>query len=697
MKILQIIFLLLFFTFSVQAQNEDFNVGEEIELLRQDIADLENEISEADDPDEISELKKELAMLNNSLSMLQKNKPSLMAVEATVNQKGGINQFTVPDKNNTRINNVPVDIKNNKAIDEHVKSTAKEVDKIISPEIRSRGLQLSQTVKGMKTDSVTNGDLAVGFWIMGNPLMGLYLQSLACQENPQRVDWLNNYASMLTMMGGEEYALPILQRLNNDFPDDAITLNNLGVAWYGLGDLEKAEKFLDKAIMFPGNHSQAKFTKCLIEEKKGNKGKAADLVKESLEEGYSQDKLNHLEKMGNNPDGTYIKGTDELKDEYLGLQQFINLIPAYPRSSTDLEKADIEWSSFKEKLETKEIELIQKVEAFEPTLKASMEKFKQGQMEFRISFSPFAKKYIAKNLTTLILPTLEEAQIKPSLIFDEFKPDFTEMDAKRQKLIEYLKKDISGEEQCRAISEYILYANEVWNNYNNQVVRFWKRTINTMAQYSKYYLSPTPETYQTIIMGLQKSFISTLHGLNYESWSGVNCIVQPDLSKNSDPLPLFEDIKCDRHSEMYIPVVGIRIVTDCHYMESSFDPYIPLPVELKIKLKDDISTGQHVGGSVTVGASQSIVPEGLRKITDGLKEIDRLELGPGKIDVEMSGSTTIEWDSQGISDISANVEINSQLGLSEDIPGVPPITIIGGSQTISLLSGPSTQFKSFFE
>ena len=695
MKTLCIICLAILLTIPVRAQNEESEILLIISELKQDIVDLENEIREAEDPEEIADLQRDLAQAKRSLSMLEANKSTMVAAELNLDLSEDAYLFDVPENDRARIIKVPSEVKSNTQIEDHIKSTSGKVEGTVPAEIKSVGLQLSNAVKALKTDSVTNGDLAVGFWIMGNPQLGLYMQSLACKEDPLRVDWLNNYASMLTMMGGEELALPILKRINNDFPNNSITLNNIGMAWYGLGELNIAEKYLDSAMIFPGNHSQAKMAKALIEEKKGNKQKAEELVKESLGEGYSEDKIMHLEKMGIEPDGSYIMGTDEMKEEYLGLQSFINQIPVYPKSAASIEKADKEWLAFKEKLSAREAELEEKIKEYEPVHEAAMERFIQGQMEGRVRLSPFAVKYIARYMNTLIIPTMEEIQRKPFLMEREFMADFVEMEAKKQKLSEYLKNnELSEDAICRAVSEYLFYANGLREISNNTFMRFWKRMYNTMAQYNKYYLTPTPETYQLILLNLEQDFISKLRGITYETWgSGMSCDKQNNLTGGMGPLPLFEDIKCDRHSEMYIPVVGIRIVTNCHYMESSFDPYTPLPFELKIKLKDDLLTGQNVGGSVTVGASES-----LDRLTGGA-----LTKGPVKLGAEAGGNVTVEWDSNGISDISATVEVKSQLGTNikgadgNDMEGNQSITLGGASQTISLISGPSTQFKSLFQ
>jgi len=661
-----------------------------INELKNEIKELEAEIIEAEknDPDEAAELKKDLQMLRSSLAALEKNNPAKKTTTTLLSKKEYDYVFEIPARDFKRIKKVSPAIKTNRQIAEYIQATSLVVDKMVAPEKKKLAIQLYNELKKSNPDSINAGNMASGIWILGDPYFALYLQLLACKEHPFQTDWLNNYAVMLTMTGAEEYALPILQRINFSFPKNSITLNNIGQAWYGLGDLEKAERYLDSSMMFIGNHSQAKLTKSLVEEKKGNKKKAGELIKESLEDGYCEDKEHHLEKLGFEPDGSYIRGTDEIKEEFLGLQQFINLIPAYPMSSAAIEKAEREWTEFREKIGALEDELDKMIEEFEPVHKKAIEEFKKGQLERRLTFSPVAKKYLARNMNKLIIPTMEEASLKPSMIVKEFTPDFTEVDAKRKNLAEKLTAELSLNEQCRLISNFLNYANEVRRNYNNAMLRFWKRSINTMAQYHKYYLTPTAETYQLTLMNLKKSFISTLRSLQYESWGSVNCIGNPESFKKVGALPYFEDIHCDNISEIWFPGIG-KIIVNCHYMETIFDPYNPFSLDLKFKLKDDLLTGQHVGGSVTFGASKSVLPKMGDK--DIFKDL------PIKVDLKAKAEVTIEWDSNGISDVSAGIGLESKVGFKDyDSKKIKSLTIGGISQTFSLHAGPSTKLKSSF-
>ena len=658
-------------------------LSEVVKELREQIKDLEAEIADAEknDPEEAAELKKQLAMLKSNLARLEQANSAFQGGGHAMTMERYDYVFSVPRFDNKRAATVTPGIKNNSQLTAHITSTGPVIEKIVPPAKRALAQELFHALQQHRPDSFTSADMAVGAWIAGDPYMALYLQYLSVRQDPLGVNGLNNYAVMLTMTGAEEYALPILQRLNYSIPNNSITLNNIGQAWYGLGDLQKAEKYLDSSMMFIGNHSQAKMTKCLIEEKKGNKQGAAELAKASLEEGYSEDKENHLERMGFKKDGSYIKGTDDIKEEYLGLQRFINMIPAYPKSAGALLEADREWTAFRDKLDAMLEKLEKEIEDYEPIQKKSVEQFTKGELNRTMFFSPIAKKYIAKNMDRLIIPTMEEVTRKPMQIVDEFRSDFAQVDALRERLNERLKGNLSAGEQCKAISDFLHYANEVRENFNNATIRFWKRSINTMAQYHRYYITPTPETYHLTILRLEETFLSELRGLQYESgassWNTADCNAPPKTDSKKGPLPYFEDVHCDKHSVFKLPGLG-TITTNCHYMETNFDPYNPLPLNLKYKLKDDLLTGQNVGGSVTV------------EYTQGVGEIP---VGPIKLGAKAGVGATVEWDSNGISDVKLEEAGKIEFDVNAENSGIKSATVVELKNTVSMLSGPAVTLK----
>lgn len=80
--------------------------------------------------------------------------------------------------------------------------------------------------------------------MMGKVEFALYIMGKACIDDPSNTDNRNNYAAMLSMCGAPQLAIPLLNSLNQRFPKNSTVLNNIGQAWFGLGDIDKANAYL---------------------------------------------------------------------------------------------------------------------------------------------------------------------------------------------------------------------------------------------------------------------------------------------------------------------------------------------------------------------------------------------------------------------------------------------------------------------
>jgi len=114
--------------------------------------------------------------------------------------------------------------------------------------------------------------------------------SKACADNASDGDTLSNYAAMLSMGGASHRAIPLLEYLNKQYPDNTTIMNNLGQAWFYLGETTKADVHLEKVVKAFAYHPQANYTQCLIQQSKGNTPKAIEKMKNSLAYSFSLDK-----------------------------------------------------------------------------------------------------------------------------------------------------------------------------------------------------------------------------------------------------------------------------------------------------------------------------------------------------------------------------------------------------------------------
>jgi len=103
------------------------------------------------------------------------------------------------------------------------------------------------------------------------------------QSDPANPNWQNNMASLLTQYGYPEQAIPVLQKLKNQFPQNSTVLNNLAHAWLGLGEIDSAKTIIKIAGVLNPNHPEAKETEGVIEEITGNTDKATDDYVKALE------------------------------------------------------------------------------------------------------------------------------------------------------------------------------------------------------------------------------------------------------------------------------------------------------------------------------------------------------------------------------------------------------------------------------
>ncbi len=175
------------------------------------------------------------------------------------------------------------------------------IDKKIVPMLAVENVQVGDAFFSFLTANPTlqqhPSDMVLLFWTDGKQQLSIYLMGRICEKWPSDEN-LSNYASMLTMAGGGQLAIPMLNLLNAKTPGNSTLLNNLGQAWLSLGETGKAEKYIDSTLALYAYHPQANMAKAALEESRGNKAKAIAAVQRSIKHAYSKDKENKLRQLG---------------------------------------------------------------------------------------------------------------------------------------------------------------------------------------------------------------------------------------------------------------------------------------------------------------------------------------------------------------------------------------------------------------
>lgn len=262
----------------------------------------------------------------------------------------------------------------------YIAAVQNKIAPALTPEVVSIGNQVYDYIKSNSKNAGEAANMALGLWLAGQPEMALYVLGKICASDATNTDNLSNYSAMLSMQGAQHLAIPILNNLNTKFPNNSTLLNNLGQAWFGLGEISKAEKYLDSAIRIYAYHPQANLTKAAIEESRGNTSKAIEALKKSMKHAYTNEKEDKLRKLGYKINIKDVRIPFKPSTDPLGLARFRQ--PDYPKSISELKALKPQWEAFDNDCKEKNCyatkELAEATIKYEQNLKSSTAQLMQA-------------------------------------------------------------------------------------------------------------------------------------------------------------------------------------------------------------------------------------------------------------------------------------------------------------------------------
>jgi len=179
-------------------------------------------------------------------------------------------------------------------------------------------------------DNQMAGNAAVGTYILGRPNIALILFGKVAESAPSNHNNLNNFAALLQMRGAGYKAIPLLNFLNTKYPGNSTILNNLGQAWYELGDTVKAMSNFRNVLKIYPFHSQTNFTLGCYFEAIGKSKAAIEHFERSNKESYDEDKVDRINNIDQNHSGIL---TPKINLDPNGLKKIA--IPFFPESCTE--------------------------------------------------------------------------------------------------------------------------------------------------------------------------------------------------------------------------------------------------------------------------------------------------------------------------------------------------------------------------
>ncbi len=558
------------------------------------------------------------------------------------------------------------------------------------------------------------GNLAAMLWADGKAKIALYLMGRTAAKWPTD-DNISNYAAMASMMGGEHLAIPVLEIYNRKYPKNSTLLNNLGQAWFGLGELEKAGKYLDSAIAIYPYHPQANLSKAAIEESKGNKQKAIDAIKRSMAHAWSQDKENSLRKLGYSPKAGDAYLPPRTKNDLFQLGGFTT--PSFPVSAK--EYVSTEWKSLKPALEEKATLLM--ATASQASAQRGQKGLKSWEQQYGVKAENITSqkdieqmmKNSAASAKTAIHPLFYSvARRKEQMLEELYRVKIKDYEkrldlymkgefAQRTKAYEDKKKQYDKIEQncqrpgggCITCEQWEQLADEYLQVVNPKLEQFYKEHLaiqkvyfNEKAYYALY--QEWPAQYASTKASLQAKWLNAL-ALGGGVKINIDCIAGKKAEKHSTKIPDFDEeaFLCKYKSEVSIGQAnGFSYTSDC----SSAEFIIKIKeagqlknIEAGLRLQNGeykgstlkfgtkrVGTGkEYKDGPLTVGAVAGVATKWTI-----VHDADNGVNWTGAINVGIEASAKLEGDAINTG-ANAGVGVEFEIGKS----GVTDVNIVGNT------------------
>lgn len=122
--------------------------------------------------------------------------------------------------------------------------------------------EITTAVNSLTVEQIN--DRAIAEFYYDDPKAGLLMLFETTAKDPDEINMMNNLAAMLNLCGVEQKAIPILQYCLQKVPNSSILLNNIGQAFMGLGDLQRAGSFFDQCLAIDSLNPEANHSKGML-------------------------------------------------------------------------------------------------------------------------------------------------------------------------------------------------------------------------------------------------------------------------------------------------------------------------------------------------------------------------------------------------------------------------------------------------
>lgn len=589
----------------------------------------------------------------------------------------------VPKKNSARIAAIPKVPKSQTTA--YLKSLHQQVSNALPKETVEYAEKVYNYCIDKKIPLKSINNISVGFWLNGKPGIAVYLLGKVIDQVDD-VDSRSNYASQLSMLGAGHLAMPILTALNVEYPKNSTHLNNLGQAWFQLGDITQAEKFLDSAIALYPLHGQANLTKSKIEENKGNKKKAIECIKKSLQDAYTKEKEDILNRLGVELTLMDLRFPFRSDGDPLSINKIKR--PDYPMNSDELRALKPQWEEFNDALAAEiaqlEKRLENKITQFATNasdmVELTIESVKNGTKVANFPRPPlYAKK--ANLILQELVKIQEKTEKKLAEKFATLKKDLQQIEK------EYILPD--PEEPCSvhrdAFNTFISKYHARKKAYDDELIATRKKILNEIAYWDQY-INTDPVMHEAKLIQYRIMYLKALTSrldqpvLNGQTFE--NCPTDDEEPDEFELQDFANTPGCKYRSELNFGI--FKMTSNCNLMNTEFDfmflnvtrkddfdraegdNYVSSTIKVSAEVGKDISMGTlkaeaKLGLGVEVALDrnglQDVFLIGEAKLAMGNNVLDDFEAGPGEsTNHNRIGANVLGKDAKDLTYVSIGTE-----------------------------------------
>lgn len=601
--------------------------------------------------------------------------PSMPAGITDADVKAAVNGdvFSVPSKNTRLIASIPKITLTASTLLSYIKSLNEYIEKGISDEAKQAAQFIYADYKKNKFSPEATGNAAVGIWISGQMETAVCIIGKASADNASDADLLSNFAAMLSMGGAPHKAIPVLEYLVKQYPDNTTILNNLGQAWFYLGETDKANAQLNKVIKSFAYHPQANYTQCIIEQSKGNTTVAIEKMKNSLAYSFSSNKLNMLRKLGYKVKASDMRKPFQPDPNPLGLNNFTR--PDVPTTYDDELRLKADWDAFQEQISEKSMQLAQSLIPYQTANnEKAMQLYNQYQKNGVTGLSGgdelsdnMYRRMAEINLEQMDKDGGSDFRLKAALKqVQVIRNDFETKKEAQRKLIEKQSSTTATQEtELAKKGENIGFDNcVVQRKYSEWVYAYYNKQLEEAYLNYLHHLKIkiSEELYWKQFTQNESSFAATKIAAQKEWLSALGnsrlietaiygkCAAEENKTSNYK-IADFDDLNCKYHSSLDFGF-GNSIETHCEKMTVNFGAG-PLSGHLNYK-SDNKGQNRFVNGSAEATIFEKSV-------------------GAGPVQAGVKAGVGAEFTSKGIEDVYATGEAS--------------VVNVAASGKISLISG----------